>query len=393
MREIAAVTVGRSDFGIYLPIFRQLQSRSDVQLRIIVSGAHLLEGFGSTDREIEEAGFQIFERVTSLVEEDTATAIAASIGRGVAGFGELFSRYRPDILLVVGDRFDMFAAVLAALPFRIPVAHVHGGELTEGAIDDAIRHSMSKMSHLHFVATEEYRQRLEQLGEEAWRITVSGAPALDNINQTEFLTDEEIVARFGIESGSTSLLITFHPVTLESEETATHIDCLLDAIDRLDARCVFSYPGADTNHTWIVERIEAYARKHSHCRLVRNLGQRAYFSLLKTVSAMVGNSSSGIIEAASFRLPVVNVGNRQRGRTQARNVVNCGYATREIVAAVGKATDESFRESLGDLVNPYGDGHAADRIVERLVSAPLDAELTMKRFADMKRTTTTQVGG
>ena len=393
MREIAAVTVGRSDFGIYLPIFRQLQSRSDVRLRIIVSGAHLLDSFGNTDREIEEAGFRIFERVPSLVEEDTASAVAESIGRGVTGFGELFARYRPDILLVVGDRFDMFAAVLAALPFRIPVAHVHGGELTEGAIDDAIRHSISKMSHLHFVATEAYGQRLRQLGEEAWRISLSGAPALDSVGQTEFLTDGEIVARFGLKRGSTSLLITFHPVTLESEETANHIDGLLDAIDRLDARCVFSYPGADTNHTLIVERIEAYTREHSRCRLVQNLGQRTYFSLLNTVSAMVGNSSSGIIEAASFKLPVVNVGNRQRGRTQARNVVNCGYATEEIVAAVRKATDASFRESLRDLVNPYGDGHAADRIVERLVSAPLDAELTMKRFADMKQTTATQVGG
>ncbi len=384
MREIAAVTVGRSDFGAYRPIFLKLQSRPHVQLRIIVSGAHLLERFGLTEREIEAAGFPIFARVPSLCVGDTEEAVGRSIGQGVIGFAQLFSRYRPDILLVLGDRFDMFSAVLAALPFRIPVAHIHGGELTEGAIDDAIRHSISKMSHLHFAATEDYARRLEQLGEEPWRISVTGAPALDALNEVEPLEAEELESQFGIAVGSPSLLITFHPVTLESDQTTLQIDSMLKALDAVRADCVFSYPNADTNHGIIIERIEAYTEQRPHCRLVKNLGHRTYFSLMNAVSAMVGNSSSGIVEAASFRLPVVDIGTRQQGRIRSRNVIECGYQTKEIVAAIQKAIEPSFRRSLSDISNPYGDSHAAERIVERLVSVDLGPGLTMKRFTDIK---------
>ena len=389
MREIAAVTVGRSDFGAYRPIFLQLQSRAHVRFRIIVSGAHLLERFGLTEREIEEAGFPIFARVPALCVGDTEEAVGRSIGQGVIGFAQLFSRYRPDILLVLGDRFDMFAAVLAALPFRIPVAHVHGGELTAGAIDDAIRHSISKMSHLHFVSTEEYDRRLEQLGEEPWRISVTGAPALDALNEVEPLKPEELESQFGIDPGATSLLVTFHPVTLESDQTARQIDSLLKALDEVGADCVFTYPNADTNHGIIIEKIESYTGQRPHCRLAKNLGHRTYFSLMNAVSAMVGNSSSGIIEAASFKLPVVNIGTRQQGRMRPRNVIDCGYQTEEIVAAIHKAIDPSFKRSLSDMSNPYGDGHAAERIVERLVSVELGPDLTMKRFRDIKGITAT----
>ncbi len=382
MREIAAVTVGRSDFGAYRPIIRQLQSLDDVRLRVIVSGAHLREDFGLTWREIEDAGFPIFERIPSLCTGDTEEAIGRSIGEGVIGFSRLFSRFRPDILLVLGDRFDMFAAVAAALPFRIPVAHIHGGELTAGAIDDAIRHSISKMSHLHFVATEVYARRLRQLGEESWRISVTGAPALDAVSNFKPLDARELHTQFGINGASRSLLITFHPVTLETDQTGAHIDSLLNALTKVDVDCLFSYPNADTNHRVIIDRIEAYTRERPRCRLARNLGQRSYFSLMNAVSAMVGNSSSGIIEAASFKLPVVNIGSRQQGRVHPRNVIDCGYQTRDIVATIRNAVEPSFRRSLSGLSNPYGDGRAAERIAERLASVTLEPALTTKRFTD-----------
>jgi UDP-N-acetylglucosamine 2-epimerase (non-hydrolysing)/GDP/UDP-N,N'-diacetylbacillosamine 2-epimerase (hydrolysing) len=264
------------------------------------------------------------------------------------------------------------------------VAHIHGGELTEGAIDDAIRHVITKMSHLHFVATETYRRRVIQLGEEPWRVAVSGAPGLDNVLTMDLVAREDLEARLGLNMSRPFLIVTFHPVTLEHENTDTHLNELLRALADLDYGLVFTYPNADTGSRAIIDRIRRFATGRPNATLVDNLGTAAYFGLMKHAAAMVGNSSSGIIEAGSFKLPVVNIGSRQQGRTRGRNVVDVECSRERIVAAIRTATSKAFAAGLADLVNPYGDGHAARRIVEVLRSVPMDARLITKPFHDLE---------
>lgn len=384
MRTVGVVTVGRSDYGIYLPILRQIQAAPDLRLHLIVSGAHLLPEFGMTAGAIEADGFTIGDRVEMLLPSDAPEAIATSIGRGTVGFARSFAQLRPDILVLLGDRFEMLAAASAALPFRIPVAHIHGGELTEGAIDDAIRHAITKMSHLHFVATETYRRRVIQLGEEPWRVTVSGAPGLDNVLTLDLPAREELEARVGLDLSKPFLLVTFHPVTLEYEHTDKHLDELFGALAALDYGLIFTYPNADMGSRVIIDRVRQLVAARSAATLVDNLGTAAYFGLMKRAAAMVGNSSSGIIEAASFKLPVVNVGNRQRGRTRGRNVIDVECSCERIIDAVRAATSKTFMAGLKDLVNPYGDGHAARRIVGVLSTAPPSARLLVKPFHDIE---------
>ncbi len=383
MRTVAVVTVGRSDYSIYLPVLRALQSHPALSLRLIASGAHLSPEFGLTVTRIEEDGFSVDDRVETLLSSDTPQGTAKSIGLGVIGFGQVYSRARPDILLVLGDRFEMYAAALAALPFGIPVAHIHGGELTQGAIDDALRHSMTKLSHLHFTSTVTYARRIEQLGEEPWRVVVTGAPALDNLRTLPLLSPSAIASQFGIEVRPAPLLVTFHPVTLESDQVERQAGELLHALDRIGLPVVFTQPNADSGGRRIGEMIDAFVAGHPTARRVDNLGAVGYFSVMNVAAAMVGNSSSGIVEAPSFALPVVNIGTRQTGRVQGANVINVGNDREDIVLGIRRAMEPGFRESLRGVPNPYGDGHASGRIVDRLNDVPLDERLRVKRFLDV----------
>lgn len=382
MRTIGVVTVARSDYGIYLPILRCIQADPELALHLIVSGAHLAPAFGSTVNAIQADGFAIGERVEMLLASDSPEGIGKSIGLGVIGFAQVFARFRPDILLVLGDRFEMYAAALAALPFNIPVAHVHGGEVTQGAIDDALRHSLTKLSHLHFVSTPVYARRVAQLGEETWRITVSGAPSLDNLRAMVLPTREQLETQFDFCLQPAPLLVTFHPVTLEFEQIEWQISELMAALHELDMPVIFTMPNADTHSGVIRQRIAAYVRTHSSAWSVENFGTQNYFGVMQFSAAMVGNSSSGILEAPSFRLPVVNIGTRQTGRIRAADIIDVGYARAEIVAGVQRAIAPEFRTGLRDLVNPYGDGHAAKRIVAELKAATLDDRLIHKVFCD-----------
>ncbi len=384
MRTIGVVTVARSDYGIYLPVLRRIQDDPDLQLHLLVAGAHLAPAFGLTVRDIEADGFPIGERVEMLLSSDTPTSIAKSMGLGIIGFAQAYERRRPDILLVLGDRFEMHAAVTAALPFNIPVAHIHGGELTLGAMDDALRHAITKMSHLHFVATQVYAQRVIQMGEEPWRVTVSGAPGLDNLYGARLFSREELGAQLGLEPHVPFLLVTVHPVTLEHEQTETQMRETLAALAAVGLPVVFTYPNADTRHHTIVQMIHEFTATHPQAQSVVNFGTPGYFSAMRWATAMVGNSSSGIIEAASFKLPVVNIGSRQQGRVRGRNVIDVPCERAAIQTAIEQAMSEEFRAGLADLVNPYGDGHAAERIVERLKSVPLDSRLLHKRFHDLR---------
>lgn len=383
MRTVGVVTVARSDYGHYLPLMQRIVETDGLRLHLIVGGSHLSPEFGSTVELIEADGFVVGDRVEMLRSADTPLGIAESMGRGVTGFAQSFERTRPDVLVVLGDRFEMHAAALAALPFKIPVAHIHGGEITVGAIDDSLRHSLTKLSHLHFAATEEYAHRVIQLGEEPWRVLMTGGVGLDNVRSVTRLDRGELEALVGLCLEEPTLLVTFHPVTLEFEEAEWQTGELLSALGSAGLPVVFTAPNADTGGRVVRSLIESYVRSTEGSVLVENLGTRAYFSLLSVAAAMVGNSSSGIIEAPSFELPVVNVGTRQEGRVRAANVIDVGYGRDEILTAVRRALDPRFREPLHGLANPYDAGGAAELIVDRLATVDLGAALITKRFHDL----------
>lgn len=380
MRTIGVVTVGRSDYGIYLPILRQIESEPDLDLHLIVGGMHLSQDFGLTVDAIEKDGFKIGDRIEMLESSDSPEAIARSMGQGTIRFAESYARSHPDILLVLGDRFEMHSAVVAAVPFNIPVAHIHGGELTEGAIDDAFRHSITKMSHLHFVTTEQYRDRVVQMGEEPWRVTVSGAPSLDNLNSVKLMDSMALEHKFGLDLGTPPLLVTYHPVTLEHKDTDFQVSELLAALETCGLPLVFTQPNADTGGRTVNRLIHKFVTSHSQARMADNLGTQGYFSLMSLATAMVGNSSSGIIEAPSFQLPVVNIGSRQDGRVRAANVIDVGYVRDEILAGIQKSQETRFRDSLNNMSNPYVQGKAAKTITDRLLDVELGGTLIRKNF-------------
>jgi UDP-hydrolysing UDP-N-acetyl-D-glucosamine 2-epimerase len=383
LRTVGVVTVGRSDYGIYLPVLRRMLGDDDLQLSLLVSGAHLSARHGYTVSAIERDGMPIAARIPSLDDSDEPDGIARSIGNGIRGFSEIFARSRPDILLVNGDRFEMYAAAVAALPFTIPVGHIHGGEVTEGAIDDALRHSMSKLSHLHFATTELHARRLRQLGEEPWRVVVSGAPALDQLDTMQLLSSHDLEEELRVDLSRAPLLVTFHPVTLEFEQTERQTAELLLAIDSFDGPIVITAPNADTRSTIVSSMMRDFAAARPRVRVVSNLGTPAYFSLMSISAAMVGNSSSGIIEAPSFSLPVVNVGNRQKGRMRGANVIDVPTERTKIVDAIRRALSSEFRKSAA-APNPYRAARSASEIiVNTLKSVDLSA-LVPKRFCDLQ---------
>lgn len=384
MKTVGVVTSSRADFGIYRPVLRRIEASDRLELRVYVTGMHLSPEFGLTVDEIEAEGFEVAERVEMLLASDTPAAIGASMALGTVGFAQLFARSRPDLLLVLGDRFEMHAAALAALPFTLPVAHLHGGEVTAGAIDEALRHSITKLSHLHFVATAAYGRRVIQLGEEPWRVTVSGAPALDNLASTELWSAEELAAALGLDLSDPPVVVTFHPTTLEWERADEQVEALLGALEDARQPVVFTMPNADTGGRRIRRRIQDWISRTPRSWGFESLGTERYFSLLAVARAMVGNSSSGLLEAPSFAVPVVNVGQRQAGRLRPPNVIDVGTSREEIAAGLERALEPSFRAGLEGMVNPYGDGHGAARIVERLEDVALDERLVIKRFHDIE---------
>jgi len=377
------VTSGRSDYGIYLPVLRKIMADPTLNLRLIVTGSHLSPEFGLTSQVIQEDGFEIAEKIEMLVSSDTPEGIVKSMGLGLIGMSQAFAKDRPDILLVLGDRFEMHGAALAALPFNIPVAHIHGGELTAGAIDDSLRHSITKLSHLHFVATEEYRRRVIQLGEEPWRVITSGAPGLDNLHNISLLTRVEIESQYQLKLAANFLLVTYHPVTLEFEQTQVQMDQLLSSLRQVGLPIIFTGPNADTGGRIVRSLINQFINTYSQAQMIENLGTQGYFSLMHHAAAMVGNSSSGIIEAPSVELPVVNLGTRQQGRSRSVNVIDVGNGHEEIVSGINKALDPSFRASIVGIPNPYGNGQASDIIVQRLKGVSLGYQLISKQFEDI----------
>jgi UDP-N-acetylglucosamine 2-epimerase (non-hydrolysing)/GDP/UDP-N,N'-diacetylbacillosamine 2-epimerase (hydrolysing) len=380
VRRIAAATFSRAEASSFLPIMRAIEAAADLELVVIAGGAHLADEQGRTVAELEEAGFPPNVLVEMPLSSTTPEAAAESIGHGTIGFAHALAVHRPDLVVLVGDRFELLAAASAALPLKVPVAHVSGGDVTEGAFDNLVRQALSALSHVHFVAMEEHAERLRRCGEEPWRIHVTGEPALDSLRTLEPLSRAELEEIADIRFESPLIVATVHPTTLAADDV-DELGELLAALDRIDATVVFTAANADPGGLSVTERVRAYADARESAAFITSLGQRGYYSLLGIADAMVGNSSSGIWEAPSFRLPVVNVGNRQQGRIRAANVIDVEPDAGAIEGAVRRALGPGFRASL-DGTNPYGDGHASERIVDVLRSVDLGVELLGKRFGE-----------
>lgn len=382
-RKICVVTGSRAEYGLLRLVMQGIKDDPELTLQVIVTGTHLSPTFGLTYNEIEADGFSIDFKVETLNFSDSPVAIAESMGKGLIGCAEAFSLLQPDVIVILGDRFEIFAAVAAALVARIPVAHLHGGETTVGAFDEAFRHSITKMSHLHFVAAEEYRDRVIQLGENPRNVFLVGGLGVDGIKEVTLLSRDALESSLGIEFQPKSLLITFHPVTLEDETSEAQMKELLSALSELsDTTLVFTMPNSDTGGLVLIRMIEEFVESHSNAHSFISLGQQGYLSCIAQVDGVVGNSSSGLTEVPSFKKGTINIGARQFGRLQASSVINCAPEVEQIRAALVKLYSHDFKTSLAMTTNPYGEGGASNRVVDVLKNTPFDG-IIQKTFHDL----------
>jgi len=377
-RTIAVVTSSRADYShLYWPL-RDLSEADSVALKIVAMGPHLSPEFGNTVQEIEKDGFKIDARVECLLSSDSDIGMAKTIGVAVLGLADLFGQMRPDLLLLIADRYEMLAPASVALALRIPVAHIEGGEVSEGAIDDAVRNALTKMSHIHFTSTYAARQRVIDMGEEEWRVHRAGAPSLDHLRRRTLLTREEVESRLQVDLSSPPLLVAYHPVTL-AQDTTEEADAVFAALETVPEQILFCYPNADAGSRALIDRAKSFLASRGRGSIYINLDAVTYWSLLRQAGMLVGNSSSGIMETASFAVPTVNIGMRQQGRERARNVLDAAANKESIRKAMETARTAEFRKSLVRMVNPYGEGHASEKIVEVLTTVPLTRELLVKR--------------
>jgi GDP/UDP-N,N'-diacetylbacillosamine 2-epimerase (hydrolysing) len=380
-RKICVITGTRAEYGLLRWLMQAVSDDSTLTLQVIATGMHLSPEFGLTFREIEEDGFCIDRKVVMLTSADTPVGIAKSIGLGVIGFADALENLAPDLLVVLGDRFEILAAVEAALVARIPVAHLHGGETTEGAFDEAIRHSITKMSHLHFVAATEYRRRVIQLGEDPKRVFLVGGLGVDNIRRQKLLDRRDLEAAMDFELGRKNLLVTFHPVTLEDVSASGQMAELLAALHALkDTKLIITKPNADTDGRVLLGMIDEFVATHPNAKAFSSLGAQRYLSCIAQVDGVVGNSSSGLTEVPSFCKGTINIGDRQRGRLKADSVINCNPTRMDIAAAIEALYDTDFQRKLQSTVNPYGAGGAVERILDVLKHVSLEGLIKKKFF-------------
>lgn len=367
-RRVAVVTGTRADYGLLYWLIHDLHQSSDFELQLLVTGMHLMPRFGHTVEVIEQDGFPIAAKVDLALNSDAPDAVARAIGTGTAEFADVLATLSPDWVVILGDRFEALAAAIAAYTQRIPIVHLHGGEITEGALDDGYRHAITKLAALHLTAAEPYRRRVVQMGESPERTFVVGAPGLEHLVRTPLMSRTELERALELTLGEASFLVTFHPATLEEGDPAEQCRELLAALDAFPrARVIFTLPNADPGGRAIISVLEDYVQLHpDRCRLFPSLGQQRYLSLLHCVSAVVGNSSSGLIEAPSAGCATVNIGDRQRGRLRAASVIDCAPRRHEIEAALRRVLDPDFRAGLSGVRNPYGDGRVAARILHIL---------------------------
>jgi len=380
IRKIAVITTSRADYGhLYWPL-RDFSAHPQVELQLIVLGAHLSPEFGLTVHEIEKDGFPIAAKFECLLSSDSDVGMAKTIGVATLSLADCLGQMRPDILLLIADRYEMLAPASVALALRIPIAHIEGGELSEGAIDDAVRNALTKLSHIHFTSTFEARRRIIAMDEEEWRVHRAGAPSLDHLRRSTLHTREELESRLRIKLEKPAILVAYHPVTL-ARDTIHEADALFAALAALPDQILFCYPNADAGSRQLIERTRAFLASRANSHVFINLDALTYWSLLREADLFLGNSSSGIMETPSFALPTVNVGVRQQGRERARNIIDAAPETAAILNSIRKARTAEFRDSLRGMKNPYGDGFASEKIVELLTTVPLSQELLMKRHA------------
>ena len=385
MRKICIVTGSRAEWGLLSGLARKITDDPELELQIIATNMHLSPEFGLTYREIERQGFRINRKVEMLLSSDSANATGKSVGLATIGFADAYEELAPDMLLVLGDRYEILAAVTAALFYKIPVAHLHGGEVTEGAYDDAIRHAITKMSHLHFTSTEEYRRRVIQLGEQPERVFHVGAIGIDNIRHIALLDKQVLEEQLDFPFDRKTVLVTYHPETLDAIPVEEQFRNLLEALDdRQDIRILFTLPNSDTGGRIIVRMIEEFvARNKQRARAYTSLGQLRYLSALRFVAAVVGNSSSGILEVPSFGKPTLDIGNRQKGRLAANSVVHCGVSGAEISEGLNRVLSDAFAKQTACVQNPYEKEDSALEILKILKNYPLDG-IVQKTFYDIR---------
>jgi GDP/UDP-N,N'-diacetylbacillosamine 2-epimerase (hydrolysing) len=382
--RICVVTGSRAEYGLLYWLMRGIAADPAFRLQVLATGMHLSPEFGLTWKRIEEDGFPISRKVEMLLSSDTPEGVTKSMGVGLIGFADAYADLRPDLVVLLGDRFETLCAATAATVARLPIAHLHGGERTEGAIDESFRHAITKMSHFHFTATEEYRRRVIQLGEAPERVHNVGAPGVDAIKKTPLLDREALQNDLGFRLLDRNLMITFHPVTLETSTSESQFRALLEALDPLPATgFIFTKANADTDGRVINRLIDEFAAARRDRAVAHtSLGRVRYLSALSAVDAVVGNSSSGLIEAPSFGIPTVNIGERQAGRLRPASVIDCAPEAGPIRAALEKALSPAFRGPLRGMRNPYGDGDAAERILA-VLRAPWPDRILFKRFHDL----------
>lgn len=383
-RKVCVVTGTRAEYGLLYWLLKEIEADKELQLQVIVTGMHLSLEFGLTYKEIEKE-FSVNKKIEMLLSSDTSVGISKSMGLAQISFAESYDELKPDIVIVLGDRYEIFSATSAAMIAKIPIAHLHGGEKTEGAFDESIRHSITKMSHLHFTATEEYKNRVIQLGEHPSRVFNVGGMGIENIKRLKLLSKDEFEKSIEFKLNSKNILVTFHPVTLENSTAKEQFQQLLDAIDELeDTNIIFTKANSDTDGRVINQMIDEYVTKNSHKSIVfTSLGQLRYLSALQYVDAVVGNSSSGLAEAPSFKIGTINIGDRQKGRIKASSVIDCEPNKDSILKSFEKLYSKEFQETLKTTINPYGDGCASKRIVEILKNVDLE-NILKKSFYDLK---------
>lgn len=385
MKKLAIITGTRAEYGLLYPLIKKISMDTNLDLQLIVTGMHLSPEFGLTIDTIEEDGFKISDKIEILLSSDTPIGISKSMGLAMISFSESFARLRPDMIVILGDRFEMLAAATVASVTKIPIAHLHGGETTEGAFDEAFRHSITKMSWLHFTSTEAYRQRVIQLGENPKRVFNVGAIGIENIKELSLLKKSDLEKNLGIPIKSPLLLVTFHPVTLENQTSPMQFQALLNVLDNhRNGTIIFTKANADTDGRVINKMIDQYVEKNpSNTIAFTSMGQIRYLSAMKVADAVIGNSSSGIIEAPSFHIPTVNIGDRQKGRIQADSILNCEPNKESIQTALDKALSTMFKKTLLNMSNPYGTGDVSDKTIA-VIKEALGTNISLKkRFYDL----------
>ena len=377
-RKICVVTGTRAEYGLFYPILNKLQKSKKLQLQLITTSSHHSSEYGLTYKQVENDGFAIDDKIKNLFVSDSKSSIVKSTGTATSLLSDSFDRLQPDVVLLLGDRYETHAAATAAMLMNIPIAHIHGGEITEGAVDEQIRHSITKMSYLHFCSTETYRQRVIQMGEDPARVFNSGAPGIDNIKNLNLLTKRILEKELSWKFTSKSALFTYHPVTLEESDVKIDLEVILSILETFSFNILFTYANADAGGRVINQKIEQFCKiQPAKYKVVKSLGQVKYLSAMKYVDLLIGNTSSGIIEAASFKKPVVNIGDRQKGRLRGENVIDCNLNS--LQDSIKLALSSSFRNKIKNLNNIYGTGAAADIILDKLINEPISV---IKKFRD-----------